>query len=580
MSSIQCPSCKSIVLAYARFCKHCGAVINSAPNTGPVRHFPVTGAFNPANSDNASAYHRPANAEQAWGQREESAGYAPATIDTAPSEGPPGKRRPDPDTERLPTTKNIKRPLRLEKLSPAEDLPIVAKLEQPQHAAAPQSIQRPGPRPPARPAYVLPSTQPQQRLGVQQHPSAPAPPHVTPRLRSVQLRKIQAQELLAQHPLLPIEQQVSEEEVKQATLQNLTGLPSSAQRLEVQSVYPIALMRQEPFSLPTSLRIPSLKRTASKRLLIWEIILVILLLIGIIGGLLLIFTHAFPSLPGAPSKPTLTLIGQALPGSKVTLHGKNFAPGSSVKFRLDTVPLARTTMLSNALASYSTQMQIENAASAVDTTGMIVRRDGTFDKTFTIPLQWKSGSAHSIEVDVQAKQTAISVRLNFVVSANSSALTPEPTAARSIPTPRHTAQPTPKVVPTPVPTPVSALAPTSSPIEVSCINATPRQLSLRSLVGKGGNTVAITINNCGDAGTWTSSVLTDDGGNWLWLGVGHGWLAGGAAQRISLAHAALNAGTYTGTITFSSGGAHAVSVNVSLVVAAQPTCIRTHPDRR
>src|SRR5450755_865955 len=560
MSSIQCPSCKAIVSASARFCKYCGAIINSAPNTGPVRHFPASGAFNPANSGNAPAYHRPASAEQAWGQREENAGYAPATLDTAPSEGPPRTRRPEPDTERLPSTKHLKSPLeraiRLEKLPPAENAPIVATAEQSQHGTAP--AQRPGPRPPARPAYVPPSTQPQQRLGVQQQPSASAPPNVTPRLRSVQLRKIQPQELLAQHPLLPIEQQVSEEEVKQATLQNLTGLPSSAQRLEVQPVYPIALMRQEPFSLPTSLRIPSLKRTASKRLLIWEIILVILLLIGIIGGLILIFAHAFPSRSVAPPKPALTLIGQALPGSKVILHGKNFAPGSSVKFRLDTVPLAQTAMLSNVLASYSTQMRTEKPA--VNNTGVIVRRDGTFDKTFTIPLRWKPGSVHNIEVDVQSKQTVISVHLDFVVSTNSSAST----AARSTPTPRHAAQPTPKVVPTPVPTPV----------QVSCISVTPQQISLKSLVGKQGTTGAITLSNCGATGSWSSSVSTDNGGDWLWLGAGHGWLAGGAAQRISLASAALNAGTYTGRITFSSG-ANIVSVHVSLVVAA--SCKRSSP---
>jgi hypothetical protein len=98
-------------------------------------------------------------------------------------------------------------------------------------------------------------------------------------------------------------------------------------------------------------------------------------------------------------------------------------------------------------------------------------------------------------------------------------------------------------------------------------------------VGKEGNTGAITISNCGATGSWSSSVSTDNGGNWLRLSAGHGWLAGGGSQRISLASAALDAGTYTGRIIFTSG-ANVVSVNVSLVVAAQPACIRTHSHHR
>ena len=321
MSSIQCSSCKSTLPAYSRFCKHCGAVINSPPNTGPVRHIPVTRAFKTGNSRDMSAYHLPASAEQVWGQREDNAGYAPATIDTASRESSPGKRRFEPETERLPAAEIMKRPLerpiRLEKLPPPENSPIVAKPEPPLNMAAPQPAQRPGLRPPSRPEQALPFTQPQQRLGVQHLPSSIAPQHSRSRPHAVQLRKMQPQELLSQHPLLPAEQQVSEEQVNQATLQNLTGLPSSAQRLEVQPVYPIALMRQEPFSLPTSLRIPSLKRTTSKRVVIFEIILAILLLIGIIGGLILIFIYALPSRSVSPFKPVLMLIGQALPGSEV-----------------------------------------------------------------------------------------------------------------------------------------------------------------------------------------------------------------------------------------------------------------------
>lgn len=216
-------------------------------------------------------------------------------------------------------------------------------------------------------------------------------------------------------------------------------------------------------------------------------------------------------------------------------------------------------------------MQTEGGTSAVDDTGVIVRRDGTFDKTFTIPLQWKPGSAHSIEVDVQAKQAAISLHLNFVVSTTAAAVTPKPTVARSTPA----VSPTPKVVPTPVPTPVPVVTP--QPVEASCISATPRQISLKGIVGKAAKAGTITINNCGAAGTWSSSAGTNNGSGWLWRSADHGWLASGAWQRISLASVALKAGTYTGTITFTSG-ANAVSVNVSLVVA--PSCTRTRPDRR
>jgi hypothetical protein len=312
--SIQCSSCKSILPPYARFCKHCGAVIDTGPNTGPVRPFPTNATFKPAHS--GSTYAPRMSAEQAWGQRESKAGYAPATLDTARRESPASQRRSEPETERLPTPymrRTLERPIRLEKVPSAENSPTIAPPEQALKVTAPRPAQQPGPRPPSRPQQTFPVTQPQQSPSVQQVSSAPTTQPLGPRLHSVQLRKLQPNELMSRHPLQPVEQPASEEQLRQATLQNLTGLPSPAQRLEVQPVYPTSLIRQEPFSLPTSLRIPSLKRATSQRWPIFEIIVAILLLIGIIAGLVLICAYVFSSRSQAPlSVPVLTFSAQVL----------------------------------------------------------------------------------------------------------------------------------------------------------------------------------------------------------------------------------------------------------------------------
>ena len=181
-------------------------------------------------------------------------------------------------------------------------------------------------------------------------------------------------------------------------------------------MHPVALMRREPFSVPTSLQISHIDAT-KKRMLIFASMIAILLIIGIVAGLVLIFKYALPTRPLAPYQPTLTLIGLALPGNVVTLHGRNFVAGSSVKFTIDDAPLARTYKFSLIDVLYSTHIRMEKVTPFSGDDGTIVRSDGTFDKTFTIPLQWKPGSAHSIQAYAQSAQTAISVRLDFVVSA-------------------------------------------------------------------------------------------------------------------------------------------------------------------
>ena len=152
-------------------------------------------------------------------------------------------------------------------------------------------------------------------------------------------------------------------------------------------------------------------------MLIFASMIAILLIIGIVAGLVLTFKYALPARPLAPYQPTLTLIGLALPGNVVTLYGRNFVAGSSVKFTIDDAPLARIYKFSLIDVLYSTHIRMEKVTPFSGDDGTIVRGDGTFDKTFTIPLQWKPGSAHSIQAYAQSAQTAISVRLDFVVSA-------------------------------------------------------------------------------------------------------------------------------------------------------------------
>jgi hypothetical protein len=111
----------------------------------------------------------------------------------------------------------------------------------------------------------------------------------------------------------------------------------------------------------------------------------------------------------------------------------------------------------------------------------------------------------------------------------------------------------------------------------ACIQANPTRLSLPD----GSN--MITLTNCGGTGTWSPSITTDNGGNWLGLHQKGGPLDSGTSTEVftRLDDIGLNSGTkYTGHITFtittSSGAQNTATVDVTYYIPPQPPCIQAN----
>lgn len=304
-----------------------------------------------------------------------------------------------------------------------------------------------------------------------------------------------------------------------------------------------------------------------------------LIIAGLIGTLLLSFVAGAIFQPQGQSKPTLTINDPISSGGTVTLHGRGFAPGGAVTLSLDggvlaliqrTVTLASYPMNTNTVSALIAQ-QTKQVSTLSQTT--VVKSDGTFDVTITLPMDWQLGSHHTLQATEQSNQGKISARIDLVFQ--SPAKTPAPSVTPTL-TPTSTPSPTPSVTPTSTPTP----SPTPTSTSAMCLNATPTQLAFVGVANQSDAAPqTITIANCGSTGNWSAMVSTDSGGNWLSASALSGTLKGGTSRYVTITASnliprpKLNIGTYTGHITFTMGSSSA-KVNVTLTVSPAP-CLQT-----
>jgi len=106
-----------------------------------------------------------------------------------------------------------------------------------------------------------------------------------------------------------------------------------------------------------------------------------------------------------------------------------------------------------------------------------------------------------------------------------------------------------------------------------CIQASGQSLTFTATQGRGDPAPqTVTLYNCGDTGTWSASISTSDGTNWLSASPTSNSLNQGGSQDITLGVSnSLAPGTYTGQITFTiqtSTGTSSVTVNVTFTVSA------------
>ncbi len=112
-----------------------------------------------------------------------------------------------------------------------------------------------------------------------------------------------------------------------------------------------------------------------------------------------------------------------------------------------------------------------------------------------------------------------------------------------------------------------------------CINVNSQPLIFMGFAGQSDpSSQQVTLANCGAAGHWAASIVTDDGVNWLNINPAGGDLKEGGTQQVSVIVSSTpllaNKGTYRGTITFAMGSS-IVTVNVTFIV--KPQCIRAGP---
>lgn len=138
-----------------------------------------------------------------------------------------------------------------------------------------------------------------------------------------------------------------------------------------------------------------------------------------------------------------------------------------------------------------------------------------------------------------------------------------------------------------------------NPPPVACLQASPHSLIMTGVEAGGPLTQKVTLRNCGSAGHWTSAIKTSNNLSWLKLDATTGTLAAGAKQDIQVTIndlvafsgasagaprtfdraiplaplsgcGCLLAGTYTGTLTFTTGS-NATVVPITFIVQRAPT---------
>jgi hypothetical protein len=111
----------------------------------------------------------------------------------------------------------------------------------------------------------------------------------------------------------------------------------------------------------------------------------------------------------------------------------------------------------------------------------------------------------------------------------------------------------------------------------ACLNTSTQSLSYTAKQGLASPAAQmVTLTNCGSSGSWTATSHTDDGANWLSVNPGSGSLASNASQNVSIAAASahLQAGTYTGQVTFKMGSSsQTVSVAFTILQQQQKPCL-------
>lgn len=119
-------------------------------------------------------------------------------------------------------------------------------------------------------------------------------------------------------------------------------------------------------------------------------------------------------------------------------------------------------------------------------------------------------------------------------------------------------------------------------VQTGCVSAMPTTLSFTGVAGVSNPAAqTVSVTNCGTLpATWSETIKTASGGNWLSVDTNSGTLKSKSAQNVTVTAsnvvAKLSAGTYTGQITFAIGSTQSV-VKVTLTVQAAPTLVVEAP---
>lgn len=314
-------------------------------------------------------------------------------------------------------------------------------------------------------------------------------------------------------------------------------------------------------------------------------------------------------LPPTPTPHLSVTAGNgAFPGDTVNVHGSNFIPGGSVTITVNGSVVFMTQHAGVTLALPGSQglhglhaallasslMPLTDPVKALDTT--IVKSDGSFDATVTLPTSLQPGAKYTIQASELSGSKNITASVDVTSQASPTPTdtptstptnTPTPTA-----TPTNTATATPTVIPptaTPTPTPTPTATPTPTPTATPTATPTPTptpsptpippslatsscSCTLTVYIGRGSVSTSVVVSNNGGDGTVSVSISTKDGGKWLSTDTSGFKLASGGSQKVTItvdSNAFSTSGTYYGQVTFTSGASSqtvTVVANVNFLI--------------
>jgi hypothetical protein len=262
---------------------------------------------------------------------------------------------------------------------------------------------------------------------------------------------------------------------------------------------------------------------------------------AVIAAVVLAFSHSNPG--GAQPNPSVSMPDIVDLGQAVPITGSNFTPHSQVVLAFDVQNLAnskpstsnRTAVEGNIseVLQPPRMQQTQQAQSGQAYTTVTVGDDGKFKATVPIDTRWLQGSQHTLYVLGQDGKTLASKQ--FLIKSNQS-------------------------------------APTLALCSNGQIESPSASVSLGPVIEEQDQTVTVPLNLCirgsGDI-DWKSSWDTQQS-PWLHLDQS-GHISSSQSQRlqISASAASLKAGTYTATVTFSTGNRGTLELHVTLLVAAK-----------